>query len=69
MGLEKTQGPGAKPIYYRSPFFGAEREWKNDDDGWQLFQTRRSKQLDRRESRIRHNNNHNHDTYDFDDSY
>jgi hypothetical protein len=66
-GLEATQGPGAKPIYYRSPFFGAEREWKNDDDGWQLFQTRRSKQQQRRA--YRNHNDNNHDTYDFDDSY
>ena len=66
-GLEATQGPGAKPISYRSPFFGAEREWKNDDEGWQLYQSPRSRQNNRRASRNRHTNNQ--DTYDFDDTY
>jgi hypothetical protein len=62
-GLESTQGPGAKPPAYRMVSFGAEREWKNDDEGWQLYETRRQRKSRRRLARG------NNDTYDFDDSY
>ena len=33
-GLERTQGPGARPAPYRPVFFGAQREWENDEVGW-----------------------------------
>ena len=33
-GLESTQGPGARPPVYRNVFFGAQREWENDEVGW-----------------------------------
>lgn len=62
-GLEATQGPGAKPIYHRDVHFGAEREWKNDEDGWQVFETRSTRRRRRREARRKS------DTYDFDDTY
>jgi hypothetical protein len=32
-GLEATQGPNAPLIGYRTPFFGADREYA-DDEGW-----------------------------------
>ena len=66
-GLEETQGPGAKPVHYKPVFFGAEQEWKDDEQGFQLFQTRRSRQWARRASRRRQSDNQ--DTYDFDDTY
>lgn len=62
-GLEATQGPGAKPINYLPIFFGAQHEWENDEQGWQLFETRRARQWRRRETRRKN------DTYDFDDTY
>jgi hypothetical protein len=61
-GLESTQGPGAKPIYYRSPFFGADREY-GPDEGWQTFQNRRGRRLARR-SKHRDDS----DYYDFEDN-
>lgn len=38
VGLEKTQGqhPIKMPAY-KNCFFGAEREWQNDEDGWQTI--------------------------------
>ncbi len=33
-GLEATQGPGARPPVYRNVFFGAQKEWENDEVGW-----------------------------------
>lgn len=62
-GLENTQGPGAKPIHYRSPFFGADREY-GPEEGWQIYRTRRSRRNARRRNRDTDNDN-----YDFDDSY
>jgi hypothetical protein len=32
-GLETTQGPNAAPATYRAPFFGADREYA-DNEGW-----------------------------------
>jgi len=34
-GLEATQGPNARPPVYRPVSFGATREYKDDEDGWQ----------------------------------
>lgn len=39
-GLESTQGPGAHPATYAPVSFGATREYKNDDDGWQTIKQR-----------------------------
>lgn len=54
-GLESTQGPGAKPVYTRSPFFGAEREWKNDEEGWEVYHSpsyrKKQRRLNRRRNR------------------
>lgn len=62
VGLEETQGPNAKPSNYRPVSFAAEREWKDDDDGFQTFRTRRARRNARRK-RV------HDDSYDFDDSY
>ena len=59
-GLESTQGPGAKPIYTRPAFFGADREY-GEDEGWQTQISRRQRRLARRRHRVVE------DTYDFDD--
>ena len=40
-GLESTQGPGAKPVYYSSPFFGGDREYIDDEDGWTVVRNGR----------------------------
>lgn len=64
-GLESTQGPGAKPVYYRSPFFGGTREYMNDEDGWQTPISRRQRRLARRRNQVIDDE----DAYDFDDSY
>jgi hypothetical protein len=63
-GLEETQGPGANPPAYKPLTAGAEREWKDDEEGFQPYLTRRQRQ-----NRRRQNRKHQHDTYDFDDSY
>lgn len=34
-GLEATQGPNARPPPYRPVSFGATRDYKDDNDGWQ----------------------------------
>ena len=34
-GLEATQGPDARPPPYRPVSFAAQREYANDEDGWQ----------------------------------
>ncbi len=62
-GLESTQGPGAKPPHYRSPFFGADREY-GPEEGWQVFQNRRARRLARRSNR----RDDNSDYYDFEDN-
>ncbi len=62
-GLESTQGPGAKPVHYRPVFFGAQQDWADDEHGWQVFETRRTRQNRRRDARRKS------DTYDFDDAY
>ena len=41
-GLEATQGPDACPPPYRNVSFGATREYKDDEDGWQTVTRRRS---------------------------
>jgi hypothetical protein len=64
-GLESTQGPGANPPPYRSPFFGADREYTNEDDGWQPFRTRKQRQNMRRDSRRKRED----DNYGFNDTY
>ena len=64
VGLEETQGPGAKPPAYRPLFFGAEREWKNDEEGWQTYESRKQRQNRRRQNRRR-----TMETYDFNDAY
>lgn len=35
VGLEETQGQFAKPPPYRPISFAAEREWRDENDGWQ----------------------------------
>lgn len=43
-GLEATQGPDARPPPYRPVSFGATREYKDDEDGWQtVTRTKRRK--------------------------
>ncbi len=43
-GLEATQGPNARPPPYRPVSFGATREYKDDEDGWQtVTRTKRRK--------------------------
>lgn len=34
-GLHETQAPGAHPPTYRTVFFGATRDYVDDEDGWQ----------------------------------
>lgn len=49
-GLEDTHD---KPSGYRPVFFGAQREYKNDDDGWQTVNhnARRERRRTRRNQR------------------
>lgn len=63
-GLESTQSPGARPPAYRPLSFGAEREWANDEEGWQGGRHKRQKKRTNR-----NHNRTNQDTYDFDDTY
>lgn len=43
-GLEATQGPNACPPPYRPVSFGAQREYVDDNDGWQrVVRTKRRK--------------------------
>lgn len=51
VGLEKTQGPGANPPIHAPVSFGATREWKNDEEGWQPYISRQQR---RRERHRRH---------------
>ncbi len=60
VGLEETHD---KPSGYKPVSFGAEREWKNDDEGWQHYTTRKQRQNRRRQAR----RNANNDNYGFDD--
>lgn len=48
VGLEKTQGPGANPPIYVPLSLGATREWKNDDEGWQIYYSSRRRRQQRR---------------------
>ncbi len=63
-GLESTQGPGAKPINYRSPFFGADREY-GENEGWQIYMNRHQRRNARRRNRVADDNEYNFD----DDAY
>jgi hypothetical protein len=60
-GLMETQGPNAKPTYYRPVSFAADREY-GPEEGWQIYRTRRARRNARRRNR-------DDDNYDFDDSY
>lgn len=66
VGLEATHD---QPCHYKPVFFGAEREWKNDDEGWQRYTTRKQRQNDRRNSRKRSNDNYGFDDYDDHDAH
>jgi len=47
-GLEATQGPNAHPATYRTPFFGADHEYA-DNEGWTTVHYRsRNKRKQRR---------------------
>jgi len=47
-GLEPTQGPNAPNVPYRTPFFGADREYA-EDEGWTTIRYRsRSRKTQRR---------------------
>lgn len=48
VGLEKTQGVGANPPIHAPVSFGATREWKNDDEGWQVYYSSRRRRAQRR---------------------
>ena len=45
VGLEKTQGPNAKETGYRTVFFGGTREYKDDEDGFQVYHSRRYRRM------------------------
>lgn len=63
-GLESTQGPDAKPAPYVNISFGAPREWKNDEDGFEPYYTpRKRRQLQRKSRRMQYE-----DQYGFDDN-
>ncbi len=52
-GLESTQGPGAKPIYYRNVFFGGDRDYVDDEDGWVTYRFgRRNRNRSRKPRRM-----------------
>ncbi len=53
-GLEATQGPSAPLIGYRTPFFGADREYA-DNEGWTTVHYRNSSK--RKQRRWRDINN------------
>lgn len=65
-GLEQTHD---LPHTYRPVSFGAEREWKNDEEGWQVYTTRKQRQAARRRNRQRGPVYYEEpeDTYDFQD--
>ena len=63
VGLEATHD---KSSHYKPVFFGAEREWKNDDEGWQRYTTRKQRQNDRRNSHKQSNDNYGFDDDDYD---
>lgn len=48
VGLEKTQSPGANPPIHAPVSFGATCEWKNDEEGWQLYITSKQRRRERR---------------------
>lgn len=50
-GLERFNDPKNPLPGYRSPFFGAEKEWENDDQGWTTVSHKRSKAVRRRRAR------------------
>ena len=43
VGLERFNDPANPPPSYASPFFGASRAWKNEDEGWQVTSYRKRK--------------------------
>jgi len=66
-GLEATQGPGAKPVYTRSPFFGADREY-GPEEGWQVYHSPSYRKRQRRQNRYKRDAyEENNDTYEFED--
>lgn len=70
VGLEKTQGPNATVPAYRNVFFGGTRDYKDDEDGFQVYHSRGY--LKRLKRAKRNNRNPNYgvyeeETYEFDD--
>lgn len=53
VGLEQTQGPNANPPIHAPVSFGAKREWKNDEEGWQPYITRQQRRRERRRNYLR----------------
>jgi hypothetical protein len=43
VGLEKFNDPANPPPSYASPFFGASRAWKNEEEGWQVISYKKKK--------------------------
>lgn len=67
-GLEKTQGPNANPPTYRNVFFGGTRDYKDDEDGMQIYHTPGYRKALRRAKRNR-GRNQDYSVYEEDDSY
>lgn len=67
-GLEKTQGPNANMPAYRTVFFGGTRDYKDDEDGFQVYHSRGYRKWQRRANRGR-NRNQDYGVYEEDDSY
>lgn len=69
VGLEKTQGPNATVPAYRNIFFGGKRDYKDDEDGWQIYHSRGYLKRLKRANRGRNPNYgvYEEETYEFDD--
>lgn len=65
-GLEATQGPDAKPIYTKSPFFGADREY-GPEEGWQVYHSPSYRKRQCRQNRYKNNAYETEDTYEFEE--
>ncbi len=52
-GLEYANDPANPLPNYRSPFFGADREYDNDDEGWTYVSTSRRRRINRRRRQLR----------------
>jgi hypothetical protein len=53
VGLEYANDPANPLPQYKSPFFGADREYENEDEGWTYVSTSRRRRINRRRRQVR----------------